>query len=51
MSDGGNILVYFFIFCAVVWAVIKAFKSIDSDGVAWDAIRKGIVKKILGWFQ
>lgn len=46
-----DILVYFFIVCVVVWAVIKAFKAIDSDGAIWEAARKAITTKLMGWFQ
>jgi hypothetical protein len=51
MSDGANMLVYLFIVCVVVWAVIKAFRAIDSDGAIWDAMRKAIAKRMMGWFQ
>ena len=50
MSNGTTILV-FFIVCVVVWAVIKGFKAIDSDGAIWDAMRKAIAKRMMGWFQ
>ena len=50
MSDG-TIIIVFFIFSAIVWALIKAFKTIDSDGAIWDAMRKAIAKRMMGWFQ
>jgi hypothetical protein len=50
MSDGTTIIV-FLIVCVVVWAVIKGFKAIDSDGAIWDAMRKAIAKRMMGWFQ
>ena len=50
MSDGTTIIV-FLIVCVVVWAVIKGFKAIDSDGAIWDAMRKAIAKRMMAWFQ